>query len=114
MASRGRLVGLQLVASSAQRLDIGAAVTGVELLAQVGDVGLDDVGVTLPVVVVEVFEQLALGDDGLWFVDEVLEDAVLGGGEVDLGSVACDALLERVNGEVAQAEKRSCDTFAAA
>src|SRR5579863_10557196 len=54
---------------------------GVELFAQIGYMRLNDVGVMLPVVVVEVFEHLALADDFAWVMDEVFEDAVLGGGE---------------------------------
>src|SRR5271157_2001840 len=75
-------LGRQAVAAAAESLNdrggdrVRAGEGGVELLAEVGDVGLNDVGVVLPVVVVEVFEELALADDDSGAMDEVLEDPV--------------------------------------
>lgn len=56
----------------------------------------DDVGVVLPVVVVEVLKELLLADDFARVVEQVFEDMVLGGREVDEDSAAMDGLLERV------------------
>ncbi len=76
-----------------------SGVAAFELFAQVGDVGLDDVGVVLPVVVVEVLQQLALADDGAGTVHQVFEDAVFGGREIDEDAVAADGLLQGVHFE---------------
>ena len=87
---------------------------GIELFAQVGDVGLDDVGVVLPVVVVEVLEQFALADDYARAVDEVFEDAVFGGREVDEDAGAADGLLQRVDLHTESVERGVRRAFAAA
>ena len=86
----------------------GDGVAFVELAAEVGDVGFDDVGVMLPVVVVEMLEQFFAGDDDARAVDEVLEDAVLGGREIEQAAVAMDGLLERVSSTSAK-RKMGCD-----
>jgi len=88
------------VAASAQGFDdwIGLRDGGIEFFAEVGDVGLDDVGVVFPVEVVEVLEQLLLVDDDARAVHEVLEDVVLSGREVDKDTGAVDGLFQSIEG----------------
>ena len=93
---------------------LGCVAGGVEFFAEVGDVGLDDVGVVLPVVVVEVLEELCAGDDDAGAEHEVLEDAVLGGGEIDEGAGAMDGLLEGVELDVGDTQGGVGCSFAAA
>ena len=61
--------------------------------------GLDNVGVVFPVEVVEVLEELLLADDDTRAVHEVLEDVVLGGGEVNEDAGAVDGLLEGIESD---------------
>src|SRR5207248_390938 len=58
---------------------------------------LDHVRVMLPVVVVEVLEQLALGYGCARAMDEVLENAVLHRGKVDRPAGTLNALLQGVH-----------------
>src|SRR6185503_2637290 len=57
---------------------------------------LNDIGVVLPVVVVEVLEEFLLADDLAWVVQKVLEDVVFGRREIDEESAAMDSLLKAV------------------
>jgi len=74
---------------------------------------LDNVGVVLPVVVVEVLEEFLLADDFARVMEEVLEDVVLGGREVDKDAGAMDSLLERVEFNVEGFEGWVSSAFAA-
>ena len=98
----------------AQGLDEGDGYTAVELAAEVGDVSLDDVGVMLPVVVVEVLEQFFAGDDDAGSMHEVFEDAVFGGGEIDGTAIANNDLLERVEFDAGVAKDRMGCAFSTA
>ena len=75
---------------------------------------LDDVGVMLPVVVVEVLEQFTLADDFARVVDEVFEDAVLGGRQVDERAGAANRLLQRVQLDIESGERGVGGALAAA
>jgi len=59
------------------------------LAAQVGDVGLHDRGVAVPVVLPDVIEDLGLGHDAPSIEHEVAQELELGGGQIhlDLGAV---------------------------
>jgi len=87
---------------------------GVKLSAEIGDVGFNDVGVVLPVVVVEVLEEFLLADDFAWVVKQVFEDVVLGGREVDEHACAMDGLLEGIQFYVEGLEGGVGGAFAAA
>src|SRR4051794_5881541 len=62
----------------------------VELLPEVADVGLDDVGVAVEVVLPHVVEDLRLGEDPSRVEEEEAQQVELGGGEVDGGAVPPD------------------------
>ena len=66
--------------------------------------GLDHVRVVLPVVVVEMFEQLALRHDDAGTMHQVFEDAVLHGREIDEPAVALDRLFERIQLDAVQSQ----------
>src|ERR1035441_8263114 len=68
----------------------------------------------LPVEVVEVFKQLLLADDGARTMDEILEDAVLGGRQFDRDAVAADRLFQGVDRESESGERGVGGAFAAA
>ena len=76
--------------------------------------GFDDVGVMLPVVVVEVFEEFLLADDFARMVKQVFEDVVLGGREVDEHASAMDGLLERIELDIESVEGGMGGSFATA
>src|SRR6185312_14369244 len=80
-----------------------------QLLAQVGYVCFDDIGVVLPGEVVQVFEKLTLGDDHTGPMD-----AVLGGRQVDEVSAAGNRLLGEVQTDHTELEDRLRNAFAAA
>ena len=62
--------------------------------------GLDDVGVMLPVVVVQMLEKFLLADDFARVVEEVFENVVFGGREVDEDASAMDGLFQGVELDV--------------
>src|SRR3954451_351543 len=85
ITSRARAA--QGVTDAAHGVDERRAVD-VELLAQVADVGLEHAGVAAEVVLPHVLEQLGAGEDAARIEQEVAQQAVLGGGEVDRCAVA--------------------------
>ena len=80
---------------------------GVDLLAKVGDVELDDVGLAAEVVVPHPVEDLGLGQHPLGVAHEVAEQLELGGGELDLGAGADHLVTVLVHRQVADRRGRS-------
>src|SRR6478752_9289742 len=77
---------------------------GVDLLAQVGDVKLDDVRLAAEVVVPHPVEDLRLGQHAPRVAHEVAQQLELGRGEVDLLAAAGHLVAVLVEGEVADDE----------
>ena len=73
----------QRVADAAHRLD-QRLVAGVDLLAQVADVGLEHAGVAVEVVLPDVVEDLLARQHAARIEHEVVEQAVLGGRQFDV------------------------------
>ncbi len=99
-------LGREAVAATAQRLDDGFGIGhgGVEFFTQVRHVRLDHVGVMLPVVVVEVLEEFLLADDLAGMVQQVFENVVLGGREIDERAVAVHGLLQGIEVDAERVE----------
>jgi hypothetical protein len=108
--------GGEAVAAAAEGLDdgIGRGDGSIELAAQVGDVGLDDVGVMFPIEVVEMLEEFLLANDNARAVHEVLEDVVLGGREVDEDAGTMNGLFQRIEGDAEGVESGVGRALAAA
>src|SRR5689334_13138937 len=104
----------ETIAATAQGLDRLLIAVGHELFAQIGDVGLDHVGVMLPVVVVEVLEQLALGDDDARPMHHVLKNAVFSRREIDDATSAAHCLFQRVDFDVGDGKNGMRSALAAA
>ena len=98
--SRGRL---QHVSRAAHGVDHRLA-PGVDLLAQVGDVELDDVGLAAEVVVPDAVEDLRLGQDPLGVAHQEAEQLELRRGQRDLRTVAAYLVAVLVELEVADAQ----------
>ena len=85
-----------------------------QLAAQIRDVGFDDVGVVFPVVVVEMLQQLPLRDDHPRPVNQVLQDAILRGRQIDRlpeRRTVCSSVFTSRSGET---QDGVGDAFAAA
>src|SRR5262249_5888287 len=78
---------------------------GVELLAQVADVGLDDVRVAAEVVAPDVLEDLSLRQDTTRVQHEETEEVELGRGELDPALAAEDLVAALVEHEVGELEQ---------
>src|SRR5262245_12690437 len=76
----------------------------VELLAQVADVRLDDIGVTAEVVVPDVLKNLSLREHAPWIQHEEPEERKLGRGQRDGRRAAEDLVAALVEREVADAQ----------
>src|SRR6478672_6556518 len=74
---------------------------GVDLLAQVGDVELDDVGLAAEVVVPHPVEDLGLGEHALGVAHEEAQQLELGGGELDELVGPADLVAVLVEHEIA-------------
>ena len=79
------LARAQAVAHAADRLD-ERGTERIELASQIPHVGLDDVAVAAEVVVPDVIEDLALGDDAASVEQKVAQQLELGRGELDQAS----------------------------
>src|SRR6476620_9651293 len=79
---------------------------GVDLLAQVGDVELHDVGLAAEVVVPDAVEDLRLGQHPLGVAHEVAQQLELGGRQLDRRTAAGDLVAVLVEGEVADDDDR--------
>src|SRR6185437_14713901 len=113
-ASQLQLRRFQAIPASTECGDGGFLTSPAELFAEIGDVRFDHVGVMLPVVVIEMLEQLARGDDGAWAEDEVFEQPILSGREIDELAGAANGLLYRVERDASNGELRVGRAFAAA
>src|SRR3954451_15121981 len=94
---------LEHVAGAPHRVDHRAP-AGVDLLAQVGDVELDDVGLAAEVVVPHPVQDLRLGQHPLGVAHEEAQQLELGGGELDELVGAADLVAVLVEHEVADVE----------
>src|SRR5215213_11946580 len=83
-------VARQPVPRTAQRLDRLASERAVDLVAEVSDVDLDDVGIALEVKVPHSREDLPLGEHVPLMTGQEGEQRVLPSGELDLGITAPD------------------------
>src|SRR3569833_2140555 len=110
--SCGRL-GRKTIATATQSFDhrVGVRNYRVELFAQVGDVGLDDVGMVLPVVVVEMLEEFLFAYDFARVMEQLFLDVVLGGREIDQNAAAMDGLFEGIEFDVEGLERRMRRAF---
>ena len=79
-------------------------IEAVDLLAQVADVGLDDVGIAVEVVVPHVVEDLALGQDPAGVLEQVPQQVELGGRQLDERALAPDLVGLVVHLEVRERE----------
>src|SRR5216683_4024347 len=91
--------GLQHVADAADRVDQRLA-AGVDLLAQVADVQLDDMGLAAEVVVPDPVQDLRLGQHPARVALEIPEQLELGSGEVDKLAAPADLAGILVHGQV--------------
>src|SRR6478609_7068228 len=79
---------------------------GVDLLAQVGDVELDDVRLAAEVVVPDAVEDLRLGQVPLGVAHEVAQQLELGRGQLDRRAAADDLMAVLVEGQVPDGDHR--------
>src|SRR5689334_4696214 len=96
-------LGVEHVSDLADRADQRRA-DRIELPAQVADVGLDDVRVAGEVVLPHVLEDLALREHPPRVVQEVAQEGVLGGGQIDPGVAAVHLMAILVESDVGEAE----------
>src|SRR2546421_2824213 len=95
--------GLEDIPRSAQRVDHRCA-AGVDLLAEVRDVELDDVGLPAEVVVPDAVEDLRLAQHPARVAHEEAQQLVLGRGQGDDLAVPAHLVAVLVEGEVADGE----------
>src|SRR5438874_1516816 len=88
------------IAATSHGLDEGLLGVAIDLFAQSVDVDLDDVGLALPVGLPEVLAEHAAGDDGAGVSHQELEEAELGGGEVDVLAGASDLAGGEIEDEI--------------
>ena len=94
----------QAISAAAVGLNRGVRQRRAKFFPEIGDMGLDHVGVVLPCEVEEMFQQLALGEDHERPMHEVLENAVLCRRQID-GSILCQHGLGRgVEGKSSEAK----------
>src|SRR5208283_271983 len=86
-----RISAAKHVPLSAQSMDKLALTAVLEFTAQARDVHLDDIAEAFPVEVVQVFEQLGLGNDCARAMREIFEDAIFHGREGDGFALAAHA-----------------------
>src|SRR3954452_19950263 len=96
---------LQDVAGSAHGVDHGGP-AGVDLLAEVGDVQLDDVRLAAEVVVPHAVEDLCLGEHPAGVAHEEAQQLELRGGEVELLGAPEDLVAVLVQPKVTHREHR--------
>src|SRR5581483_3171088 len=75
--SRIQLQRAKSVSTSSQRLQSKPGCSRAKLLAQVRNMGLDNIRVVLPREVIEVLQQFLFRDDRLWTVQKVLQHSIL-------------------------------------
>src|SRR5690606_29048458 len=73
----------------------------IDLLAQVGDIQLDDVGLAIKVVVPYVIQDLRLGNHAAGVVHQVAEQIEFGGGQRNLAACPGDIMRVRIQHQVA-------------
>src|SRR4029079_7381516 len=96
----------QDVADAALGVDQRGEAIGVDLASQVGDVGLDDAGLTAEVVVPDVVEDLGLGQDPVRVEHEVAQQLELGRRHLDDAAAAPDLVGVVVELEIVEGERR--------
>ena len=84
---------------------IGVA-TGVDLLAQVGDVELHHVGLAAEVVVPDPVEDLGLAEHAAWVAHQEAQQLELGRGQTDLLAAPAHLVAVLVEHEVADVQRR--------
>ena len=99
-------VGLQPVADAAHRLDRVATERAVDLLAQVADVDVDDVGPALERDVPGAVEKLTAREDSAGAAHEELEQRELLRRQLELGLAAPGAVRGRVEPQPADGQHR--------
>src|SRR4029453_8142785 len=106
----------QYVSSATQRVNHRRAV-GVDLLAEIGDVELDDVRLATEVVVPDAVQDLGLAEHSLRVAHQVAEQFELGRGELDLDAATAYLVAVLVEREIADNQGRvapgQCGTAAA-
>src|SRR5262250_1502130 len=110
---RSVALGAQNVAMTAYRMNELHRIVAIDLAPQPGNVNFNYVAEFLPVVVVEVLQQFALGNHRARPMRQVLQNAIFHGHERDLFLPAADGALNGIQLKIGDGKNRGSLAFPA-